>query len=135
VPEFAAKVLGVSPLACAEAGGPADYLIVELPDADAVRELQPDFAGLSAATQRAVIVTAVAEHSGHPGCVFRYFAPRYGTSEDAATGSAAVQLAAFWSPRLAGPRFQARQLSLQGAEMWLACNGNVVELTARVGYC
>ena len=70
-----------------------------------------------------------------PGCVFRYFAPQYGSPEDAATGSAAVQLAAFWSPRLARERFTAVQLSPEGARLQLACGAESVDLMARVEYC
>ena len=56
------------------------------------------------------------------------------TPEDAATGSAAVQLAAFWLSRLARERFTAVQLSPQGARLQLACGVDSVDLMARVAY-
>jgi predicted PhzF superfamily epimerase YddE/YHI9 len=134
VPAFAAAVLGAQPLSAAEVGGPSGYLLLELADASAVQALQPDFSAISAATRRALMVTARAMHADGLGCVFRYFAPQYGSPEDAATGSAAVQLAAFWSSRLERERFTAVQLSAQGARLQLGCGGDSVDLTARVEY-
>ena len=134
VPAFAAAVLGAQPLSAAEAGGSSGYLLLELTDASAVQALQPDFSAISAATSCALIVTAKAMHADGFGCVFRYFAPQYGSPEDAATGSAAVQLAAFWSSRLERERFTAVQLSAQGARLQLGCGGDSVDLTARVEY-
>ncbi len=129
VPDFAAACLGKEPLAAAEAGGEGDYLILELDSEAAVVQLEPDFPAVSVATRRALIVTARAGS----GIVYRYFAPQYGEPEDAATGSAAVQLAAYWQPRCPEP-FEARQLSATGARVELACAGGKVELAARVGY-
>lgn len=128
-PDFAAACLGHQPLAAASVGGEGDYLILELDSEAAVAKLRPDFAALCAATRRALIVTARAG----TGIVYRYFAPQYGEPEDAATGSAAVQLAAYWQPGLP-ERFEARQLSATGARVELACVGGKVELAARVGY-
>jgi predicted PhzF superfamily epimerase YddE/YHI9 len=135
VPAFAAPVLGAQPLTAAVVGGPSGYLVLELADVSVLQALQPDFSALMAATERALIVTAKALHADGPGCVFRYFAPQYGTPEDAATGSAAVQLAAFWSSRLERERFTAVQLSPQGAWLQLACGADSVDLMARVEYC
>jgi predicted PhzF superfamily epimerase YddE/YHI9 len=134
VPAFAADVLGVQPLTAAEVGDSSGYLVLEVADTSALEALQPDFSALTAATGRALIVTAKAMHADGPGIVFRYFAPQYGTPEDAATGSAAVQLAAFWSSRLECQRFTAVQLSPQGACLQLGCDADSVELSARVEY-
>jgi predicted PhzF superfamily epimerase YddE/YHI9 len=134
VPEFAAAALGEQPLSAAKVGGPAGYLLLELAGEDTVRALQPDYGAIDAATERALIVTAQTMYNDEPACVFRYFAPQYGTPEDAATGSAAVQLAAFWCPRLGCGRFTAMQLSPQGALLQLGCTGDEVDLAARVGY-
>lgn len=131
VPESVAAALGAQPLAAAEAGGPTDYLILELADAGSLRALQPDFVALSAASDRAWIVTA---RDAALGFVFRYFAPQYDNPEDAATGSAAVQLAAYWAPRLQAEQLSVRQLSAQGAVMQVRCTPAAVELAARVGY-
>lgn len=131
IPDFAGPVLGAQPSAVAEMGGDAGYLVVQLPDAKAVQLLQPDLQALAAATDRAVIVTACESDTDF---VFRYFAPQYGNPEDQATGSAAVQLAAYWGSKLPTSRFHVQQLSDHGAEMWVVCKDNAVELTARVAY-
>ena len=133
VPGFAEACLGSKPIAAAEVGAATDYLILEFADAKTVQSIEPDIMAMSAASQRAFIVTARA-NSDAPGCVLRYFAPQYGTPEDPATGSAAVQLAAYWAPRFGVDEFTAQQLSTQGATMQLSCHGEVVELAARVGY-
>ena len=142
VPNFAHDCIGSYPVAAAEVGAITDYLILELPATREVQNLQPNFEAIAAATERALIVTArataqdeddfQAAHNEMPGCVFRYFAPQYGDPEDAATGSAAVQLAAYWAPRLNAEHFTAHQLSLQGGWMQLSCSGEIVELAGRV---
>lgn len=140
VPEFAPACLGSQPVAAATVGDAAGYLVIEVGSALTVQQLQPDLAALGAATGRALIVTARAPLAANaaphrlPGCVFRYFAPQYGVPEDAATGSAAVQLAAYWSARLPAAKLTLRQLSPQGAAMQVACHADTVELLARVGY-
>jgi predicted PhzF superfamily epimerase YddE/YHI9 len=134
VPDFVEACLGVRPVAAAEAGSSTDYLILELADAHAVRQLKPDYIGLAGVTERSVIATARTQLDDAPACVFRYFAPQYGNPEDSATGSAAVQLAAYWHPHLQCAQFTALQLSLRGALVRLTCSGDKVELAARVGY-
>lgn len=133
VPDFAEQCLQSKPVAAATVGSDADYLILELSGADAVKLAEPDVAAIAAASRRAFIVTARTD-GVEPACVFRYFAPQYGVAEDDATGSAAVQLAAYWAPRFAAQRFTARQLSAAGATMRLSCHGDAVELAAHVGY-
>jgi len=140
VPEFAPRCLGSRPVAAAEVGGATDYLMMQLDSVATVQNLQPDLALLSAATQRALIVTARDSRAANAAvdqqlvCVFRYFAPQYGVPEDAATGSAAVQLAANWAPHVPVGPVTLRQLSPQGAVMHVQCHTDTVELRARVGY-
>jgi predicted PhzF superfamily epimerase YddE/YHI9 len=133
-PDFAESCLGSKIIGAAEVGTATDYLILELDSEQTVQRLQPDFAAINVATERALIVTAATLHNEVPGCVFRYFAPQYGPPEDAATGSAAVQLAAYWAPRLDVDQFKAHQLSPQGAWMQLRLLDDTVELAARIGY-
>ncbi|MDG2154644.1 MAG: PhzF family phenazine biosynthesis protein [Gammaproteobacteria bacterium] len=142
VPEFTEAILGVEPMAAATVGGDSSYLVLELADSSALKALQPDFGALIAATQRALIVTAKSKDADgfsdavgrSCAIVFRYFAPQYGSPEDTATGSAAVQLAAYWSSRLQRKRFSALQLSVKGAWLQLGCDVDSVDLTARVEY-
>jgi predicted PhzF superfamily epimerase YddE/YHI9 len=132
VPGFAQSCIGKPPVAAAESGAADDYLILELADAAGVSAAQPDADAISRHTQRALIVTAPSDDG--TACVFRYFAPQYGEPESMVTGSAAVQLAAWWAPRLRQQAFAVRQLSAAGALMQLACHDGVVELAAQVGY-
>ena len=135
VPAFAQPVMHISPVNAAELGGAQDYLVLEFASPADVRDLAPDFVALSAATSRAVIATARDDDSGsRAGIVFRYFAPQYGQPEDTATGSAAVQLGAYWAECFDAACFSARQLSAGGALMQIRCQGDAVELSARVAY-
>jgi len=133
VPDFAEACLGALPVAAAKVGGDTDYLILELENEKAVKNLAPDVPAIVLASQRAFIVTAPTDGNS-PDYVLRYFAPQYGDPEDAATGSAAVQLAAYWGQKVDAKEFTARQLSLQGATMQLSCSADTVELAARVAY-
>ena len=133
-PEFVAACLAAQPVAAARVGDAQGYLIAELSDVAELATLQPDFALLAGATMRALIVTAADPGVGGHAFAFRYFAPQYGPPEDAATGSAAVQLAAYWQPRLGAGHLEARQLSPQGGRMRLVCAPTTVELRGRVAY-
>ena len=62
---------------------------VALSSADAVDSLSPDFSALARATEAGVAVY----HCEGQLCTLRYFAPRRGVNEDAATGSAVGPLA------------------------------------------
>jgi len=132
IPDFAESVLGTPPIGAAASGGSAGYLLLVVPDAATVQNLQPDLQQLAASTDCALIVTAF--DAAEAVCFFRYFAPQYGTLEDTATGSAAVQLTAFWQARLRISDIRLRQLSAGGALLAAACHGDEVELSARVGY-
>ncbi|MGI9289926.1 MAG: hypothetical protein ACR2QG_01455, partial [Gammaproteobacteria bacterium] len=50
VPDYAFKILGVSPLQAALAGAESDYLILELAESELVQKLQPDLQALTSAT-------------------------------------------------------------------------------------
>jgi predicted PhzF superfamily epimerase YddE/YHI9 len=75
-----------------------------------------------------VIVTAKGEGSDF---VSRYFAPRIGIPEDAATGSAHCTLAPYWSRRLGKQRLHALQLSQRRGELWCESLEDKVKIIAR----
>ncbi len=89
-------------------------LLAELPDADAVRNLVPDFRALAQLDYRAVLVTAAGRGSGEDDFVSRCFAPALGIDEDPVTGSAHCQLAPYWAGRLGKNRMWGHQLSDRG---------------------
>jgi PhzF family phenazine biosynthesis protein len=109
-PETLAKSLGRAPL---EVLAGDDYLAVFENEA-AIRAITPDQALLAQLDLRGVIITA-------PGTdvdfVSRFFAPKFGVSEDPVTGSAHCELAPFWSGRLGKRILTARQVSLRGGHI------------------
>lgn len=106
-----------------------DYL-VELDSEAAVRDLDPDFAGLRRLGVRGVMVTARAQGQEFD-FVSRYFAPGSGIDEDPVTGSAHCALAPFWSERLGKTRMTAYQASARGGVVGVRLAGERVYLTGR----
>jgi PhzF family phenazine biosynthesis protein len=88
-------------------------LLLELTDAEELRDLNPDFVGLSSLPIRGLIVTT---KSDVPEFDFlsRFFAPAAGINEDPVTGSAHCALAPFWAKRLGKDEMTAFQASPRG---------------------
>lgn len=105
-----------------------DYL-VEVLDAAAVRDLTPDFVGLSEVETRGIIVTARAEKNSGADFVSRFFAPRYGINEDPVTGSAHCSLGPYWATKLHKNELVGHQLSGRGGEVRVAVDGHRVRLS------
>jgi PhzF family phenazine biosynthesis protein len=135
------KALGVDPVGVHR--GISDVL-VELPDADAVRKLEPGLRWLATIPARGVIVTAAADGrspadgdgAGADGgtaadFVSRCFYPAAGIDEDPVTGSAHCTLASFWCPRLGRPSLVGWQASARGGRVGVELAGDRVLLTGR----
>lgn len=105
--------------------GEGDWL-VELPDADAVHELAPDFGALAMLGRRGVIVTAPGD--GDADFVSRFFAPAVGIDEDPVTGSAHCTLAPLWAGRLGRADLVAEQRSARGGWLRVRTSGDRVHL-------
>lgn len=105
-------------------------LVVELPDADAVRAVDAGDAGVVAHRYRGVIVTAPGDGSGPDSCdyVLRFFAPAVGVPEDPVTGSAQCTLGPYWASRLGRSELLAVQLSARGGVLHVAMAGERVRL-------
>jgi PhzF family phenazine biosynthesis protein len=88
-------------------------LLVEVDSEKTLRTLRPDFARIRELDARGVIVTAQALAQRFD-FVSRFFAPRVGVDEDAATGSAHCALAPFWSERLGRDSLTGYQVSTRG---------------------
>jgi len=119
-PAGLAEELGVEPVAVFR----SRYdLMAVLPDEATVRDLRPDFAGLSRFDVRGVLVTAPAEprpgDRGAADFVSRFFAPSLRIAEDPVTGSAHCVLAPYWAHRLGKRNLVGRQLSSRGG--WVQC--------------
>jgi PhzF family phenazine biosynthesis protein len=132
VPAGALKALGVSSALSAAYGTRSRALLIELADAQQVRDLRPDFAALLASedldSYRAVAVTA----AGEPPYDFisRFFAPKVGINEDPVTGSAHTLLTPYWAAQLGKTEMLAYQASARGGEIAVRLAENDrVELT------
>jgi PhzF family phenazine biosynthesis protein len=102
-------------------------LLLELTDAEELRDLNPDFVGLSSLPIRGLIVTA---KSDVPEFDFlsRFFAPAAGINEDPVTGSAHCALAPFWAKRLGKDEMTAFQASPRGGVVKVKLVGDRVLL-------
>jgi PhzF family phenazine biosynthesis protein len=91
-----------------------------------VRSIVPDQSLLAQLNLRGVIITA-------PGIsvdfVSRFFAPKFGVSEDPVTGSAHCTLAPYWASRLGKQILSARQVSNRGGNIACELKGNRVILS------
>jgi predicted PhzF superfamily epimerase YddE/YHI9 len=74
------------------------------------------------------IVTAKGEDADF---VSRYFAPKLGIPEDAATGSTHCTLAPYWSKSLGRRKLHAIQLSQRGGELWCESLDDKVRISAQ----
>ncbi len=124
-----AGLLHAAPLGGALCGGSEDYVILELESEQSIALLTPDFAAIKQHSKRAVIVTA--EAGEKRSYVMRYFAPQYGNDEDAATGSANVQLMRYWFRRGFRGELKAVQLSDSGGAFSGCWANGVVKLCGR----
>lgn len=105
-------------------------LLLELTDAEELRDLNPDFVGLSSLPVRGLIVTA---KSDVPEYAFlsRFFAPAAGINEDPVTGSAHCALAPFWAERLGKTEMTAYQCSPRGGVVKVKLAGDRVLLRGK----
>ena len=102
--------------------------LVELPDADAVIDADPDLRLLEQQEDfRGLIITAAAGEDeafeGEIDFVSRFFAPRFGVPEDPVTGSAHCGLAPYWAERIGRTRLRGYQASKRGGTLLLSLDG------------
>ncbi|MGC9394001.1 MAG: PhzF family phenazine biosynthesis protein [Anaerolineae bacterium] len=131
-PANALKALGVAASQAAAYGTRARDLLIQLDDAQQVRDLRPDFPALLACEEldayRGVMVTATEPQGGSVyDFVSRFFAPKVGINEDPVTGSAHTLLTPYWAAQLGKTEMLAYQASARGGEIGvrLAENGRV----------
>ena len=56
----------------------------------------------------------------------RFFAPKFGISEDPVTGSAYTQLTPYWAEKLRKKQLNAKQISSRGGEVFCELKGDRV---------
>ena len=101
-------------------------VIYEFANEQQVRELEPDFRALLAATEHAIVATAAAEQGGF---VSRFFGPQVGVDEDPVTGSAHCCLTPYWAQKLGRARLNAKQISPRGGDLACELSGGRVFIT------
>ena len=102
--------------------------VLELPDADAVRGVHPDFARL--ATFDIAVVTARSDDPAHD-FVSRCFGPKFGIDEDPVTGSAHCALGPYWAARLGKRGLTGYQASARGGVVRVRVDGDRAALAGR----
>jgi PhzF family phenazine biosynthesis protein len=102
-----------------------DFL-VEAPDEETVRGIQPNHHLLRQLPVRGVIVTA--RGSGEYDFISRFFAPGSGIDEDPVTGSAHCALAPYWAERLGKTEMTGYQASSRGGVVRVRVQGDRVHL-------
>ena len=89
-----------------------DYL-VEVDNAEIVRQIRPDFARLKEIEVRGVIVTSRSDMAEYD-FISRFFAPQVGVNEDPVTGSSHCCLGPYWGHKLGKRVMNAYQASARG---------------------
>lgn len=105
-------------------------LLVEIGSERQVLRLAPDMRRIRSLDARGVIITARSD-GGAYDFVSRFFAPRSGIDEDAATGSAHCSLGPFWAERLGKAELRAYQASRRGGRMLVRTAGERILLVGR----
>ncbi len=97
--------------------------LVEIADAQQVRQLQPNFTLLKQLPISNVIVTSKGEENSEYDFLSRFFAPGLGIDEDPVTGAAHCCLAPYWRDRLHQDQFLAYQASSRGGVVKINYDG------------
>lgn len=124
-PEDLVRALGREPKEILKAS--QNYLAVYEEEAD-IRAIAPDMELLNKVDCLGAIVTAEGKESDF---VSRYFVPKVGIPEDAATGSTHCTLAPYWSKKLGKRKLHALQLSQRRGELWCESLDDRVRIAAR----
>lgn len=123
-PHLWKQVVGANGISGCYAGGDADYCLLRV--STPVQNLHPDLARLCDYSRRALILLYYPEDSASDRAQFRYFAPQYGVDEDAATGSASVQVAQFLRQCYGQTHMRLEQHSAQGGDIQTEIHGDQV---------
>ncbi len=117
-------ILGIKPIYVGK--NQFDYL-VEVENAEVVRQTRPDFARLKEIDVRGVIVTSRSDTDEYD-FVSRFFAPRVGVNEDPVTGSSHCCLGPYWGKKLGKQVLNAYQTSARGGVLRVRLEGERVFL-------
>ncbi len=118
-PKLLEQGLGVKPEACYFN---EDYVAI-FEDEINIISVQPDFQKLKMLDSRGVIITAL---GGKYDFVSRAFFPKYTILEDPVTGSAYTKLVPYWFERTGKKKFNSKQMSKRGGELFCEYDGERV---------
>ena len=118
--------IGVRPL---EAYIDRDLLLV-LPDAASVKELQPDQSKMKDLEGLLVAVTAPADQDDFD-CVSRIFAPKLNVPEDPVTGSTHCMITPYWCSRLGKNELICYQASERSGILYTSLSGDRVKVAGK----
>jgi PhzF family phenazine biosynthesis protein len=107
------------------------FLLAQLADERAVREIVPNLGAIASLEASAVIVTALADQGRNYDFVSRVFAPKIGIPEDPVTGSSHTVLACFWADRLASTALVGFQASHRPGRLDVELHGDRVSIAGR----
>ncbi|MEV4056594.1 PhzF family phenazine biosynthesis protein [Amycolatopsis sp. NPDC049688] len=111
-------------------GRGVENLFAVLPDAETVRNLEPDLGKLKHTWTGRLLVTAKNNKSGND-YVSRFFAPGVGIDEDPVTGSAHCLLSPYWSEQLRKAELTGEQASSRGGTVKTRQDGDRVHLAGQ----
>ncbi len=103
------------------------HWLVEVENADLVREMKPDFKKMVEVGNGDLAVTSRSDDPAYD-FISRFFAPALGVNEDPVTGSAHCSLGPFWMEKLHKNPLRAFQASARGGSMLVEIKGDRVEL-------
>lgn len=124
IPEQILKAFDEFPVECLKS---EDYIVV-FDNEQSVLEASPNLSLLSTLDLRGVAITSKSEKYDF---VTRFFAPKYGISEDPVTGSAFTQLIPYWSKKLNKPVLHAKQVSKRGGEVGCVYANERVQISGK----
>ena len=104
-----------------------DYFVV-LPNEEAVKNAEPDFALIKELDSVGVIITAKGQSAD---VVSRCFYPGAGIPEDPVTGSAHCNIVPYWSDKLGKTKLFCKQLSPRGGDLHCELEGDRVLMSGK----
>ena len=104
-----------------------DYFVV-LPNEEAVKNAEPDFALIKELDSVGVIITAKGQSAD---VVSRCFYPGAGIPEDPVTGSAHCNIVPYWSDKLGKTKLFCKQLSPRGGDLHCELAGDRVLMSGK----
>lgn len=116
------KALNVSSIVDMKITTTSEDILVVLPSAKSVTEVQPQFDEILKCPGRGIIVSGLAPPESGFDFYSRFFCPKFGISEDPVTGSAHCALALYWSQKLGKSDFVAYQASPRGGILSIHLN-------------